>query len=382
MAVGGTIRLVAVGDVALNAGYDDLVRQGRGEEVFAEISPVWSGADLLIGNLEGPLTQRPSVSPPWRHCLRGNPAYAPVLRDAGFHVLSLANNHVMDYGWPGVEETIDRLTAVGIRVVGAGRNLEEARRPALLSVSGARVAILAYCSVAVRNPLYATSEGPGVAPAQLSHIKEDVSKAKSQADFVVVCLHWGQEFVEYPPPRTRWLARIIVSAGAGLVIGHHPHVLQGAERVGHGLVAYSLGNFTFADEVWNGAGKHGKSFTMPMRICEESRRTGFLRAEVDCKQGVVSYEIIPAYLGPDLRVVPDPRLQRLEQLSRASQPLSMLGYFIFWWGAMLRARYRALKRQLTLDRGFWNRLHRLRLRHMREALRILGREWEQFRGAK
>lgn len=382
MAVRDTIRLAAVGDIALNAGYEDRARQNRGQEVFAGITPLFSGADLVIGNLEGALTERPSASPPWRHCLRGNPAYAPVLRAAGFHVLSLANNHMMDYGWPGVEDTIARVTSAGIGVVGAGKNLDEARRPALITVEDVRVAILAYCAVAVRNPLYATVDGPGVAPAQPSYIEEDVLKAKNQADFVVVCVHWGQEFVAYPTPRIRRLARKIISAGAGIIIGHHPHVLQGVEKVGNGLVAYSLGNFTFADERWEGADQAGNAFTMDMRISDASRRTALLKAEAGRDGGVVNYEVVPAYLGADLRVLPDSRPQRFEELRRSSRFLGAPAYPLFWLGAMLKSRGRAVKGQLAMGRSFWKRLHRLRPHHLREVFRILDREWEQFRGAK
>jgi poly-gamma-glutamate synthesis protein (capsule biosynthesis protein) len=382
MGGGGTIRLAAVGDIALNAGYEDLLLQGRGQEAFAEIAPLFVGTDLVIGNLEGPLTERPNPSPPWRHCLRGHPAYAPILRAAGFHVLSLANNHMMDYGWPGVEETIERLTAVGIRVVGAGKNLEDARRPIKFAVNGVRVAILAYCSIAVRNPLYASAHEPGVAPARASYIMEDVLKARKEADFVVVCLHWGQEIVGYPAPRFRRLARNTISAGAGLIIGHHPHVLQGLERFRQGLVAYSLGNFTFADEVWNGADRNGNSFTMLMRISEASRRTAVLKAEVVQEGRVVNHELLSAYLRADLRVAPDPRPERFVELKRSCRLLGNPGYALIWSGLMLKSRARVVKEQLFGNRGFWRRLSRLRPRHMREALRILGREWEQFRGAK
>jgi hypothetical protein len=382
MVAEGTIRLAAVGDIALNAGYEDLLRQGRGGAVFAGIAPLFDHTDLVIGNLEGPLTERPNPSPPWRHCLRGNPAYAPVLRAAGFHVLSLANNHMMDYGWPGVEETIERLTAAGIRVVGAGENIEKARRPVKFAVNGVRVAMLAYCSVAVRNPLYASAREPGVAPAQASYIIEDVLKAKKEADFVVVCIHWGQEFVGYPAPWFRRLARNTISAGASLILGHHPHVLQGLERFRQGLVAYSLGNFTFADEVWNGTNQNGNAFTMSMRMSEASRRTAVLKVEVTHDGNVLNHEVVPAYLGADLRVSPDSRPQRFAELKRRSQLLGKSGYALIWSGLMLKSRVHVMKKQLFPNQGFWRRLSRLRPRHVRDALRILGREWEQFRGAK
>lgn len=382
MVARDTIRLAAVGDIALNAGYEDLLRQGRAREVFAGVAPILADADLVIGNLEGPLTERPGVSPPWRHCLRGNPAYAPVLSAAGFHMLSLANNHMMDYGWAGIEETIERLTAEGIRTVGAGRNLEEARRPGKFTVNGVRVAILAYCSVAVRNPLYASAHQPGVAPAQGSYIMQDVLNARKEADVVVVCLHWGQEFVGYPAPGFCRLAHDTISAGASLIIGHHPHVLQGLERFRQGLVAYSLGNFTFADEVWNGADRNGNSFTMHMRISEASRRTAVLKTEIAHDGRVVNHEFLPAFLGADLRVAPDWRPQRIEQMKTSSRFLNKSGYALIWLCLMLKSRARVVKEQLFRDQGFWRRLGRMRPHHLLEVFRILGREWEQFRGTK
>jgi len=107
-------RLIAVGDIALNGPYEDLLRQGKAHEVLAGVATVLARADFAIGNLEGPLTVRPSVGPPWRYCLRGHPDYAPLLRAAGIRVLSLANNHIMDYGWDAVEETLSKLMDVAI----------------------------------------------------------------------------------------------------------------------------------------------------------------------------------------------------------------------------------------------------------------------------
>lgn len=384
MGARDTIRLAAVGDIALNAGYEDLLRQGKGQEVFAGIAPLFANADLVIGNLEGPLTERPSVSPPWRHCLRGNPRYAPMLRAAGFHVLSLANNHMMDYGWAGIEETIERLTAQGIHTVGAGRNLEEARRPVQVDVNGLNISFLAYCAVPIASPfhLYADVNKPGIAPARREWIIEDVLAAKMQCGLVCVILHWGQEHVKYPAPSQRRLARQIIAAGADLIIGHHPHVLQGVETIGEGLVAYSLGNFTFADEIWFGANRDGASFTMPMHMSETSRRTTVLKVQMGQGEKSRTHETVPAYLGADLRVVEDSSPERKEQLEQRSKFLHKPGYSLFWLGAMLTSRAVAFKAQMGLSRQFWKRLHRLRFRHIREVFRSLGREWEQFRGEK
>ena len=376
------MRLVAVGDIALNGGYEELARQGRAQEVLSGVAPLLRKGDLVLGNLEGPLTERPPVSPPWRHCMRGHPSYASVLRAAGFNILNLANNHIMDYGWDAVAETIERATAAGIQVFGAGKDLATARQPLQVAVNGLRVSFLGYCGVVVRNPLYADANRPGVAPARRPEIMEDIAAARGTCDLLVVCMHWGQEHVGYPSPANRRLARDMIAAGASLIIGHHPHVLQGVELLPGGLVAYSLGNFTFADEDWVGADRSGSSFVMPMRLSEAARRTAVLKVDVADGARILTHELIPVYLGADLRLTPDPRPGRARELRTSSTKLSLPGYAFFWWASMLKSRVRAVLRQLSLENPLWRRLHRLRPRHLRGVLQILGREWEQLRGVR
>ena len=376
------VRLVAVGDIALNGGYEELARKGRAQEVLSAVTPLLQEADLTLGNLEGPFTERPPVSPPWRHCMRGHPSYASLLRAAGFNVLNLANNHIMDYGWDAVAETIERATAAGIRVFGVGKDLATARQALQVTVNGLKVSFLGYCGVAVRNPLYAAANQPGVAPASPAQIMQDIAAARGECDFLVVCMHWGQEHVGYPSPANRRLARDMIAAGASLIIGHHPHVLQGAELLPGGLVAYSLGNFTFADEDWVGANRDGRSFVMPMRLSEAARRTAVLKVDVADDARILTHELIPAYLGADLRVTPDLRPERARELRESSGDLSRPGYTFFWWATMLKSRARAVARQQSAATAVWRRLHRLRPRHLRGVLQILGREWEQLRGVK
>jgi hypothetical protein len=174
----------------------------------------------------------------------------------------------------------------------------------------------------------------------------------------------------------------MIAAGASLIIGHHPHVLQGAELLPGGLVAYSLGNFTFADEDWVGAGRDGRSFVMPMRLSEVARRTAVLKVDVAEDARILTHEMIPAYLGADLRVTPDLRPERARELRESSGDLSRPGYTFFWWATMLKSRARAVARQHSLQNPIWRRLHRLRPRHLRGVLQTLGREWEQLRGVK
>jgi len=220
-----------------------------------------------------------------------------------------------------------------------------------------------------------------VAPARPSYIVEDIRAAKRRSDTLVVCMHWGQEHVHYPIPSQRRLAREMIAAGANLIIGHHPHVLQGMECVDGGLVAYSLGNFTFAEEEWCGVDQKGNQFRTQFRLGEPARRTALLRLAVNGESGSVSHEVIPAYLRADLRVVEDPRPERVEELRRYNATLRKPGYFLIWAAAMLWSRARVVTTGFFPERALlWKRLRRLRPRHVLDLARLLAREWEQLRG--
>jgi poly-gamma-glutamate synthesis protein (capsule biosynthesis protein) len=377
-----SLRVAAVGDVALNGGYHQLAKQGGVGAVASAIAPLLDDSDLIIGNLEGPLTTHPPVGPLWRFCLHGHPAYAAELRAAGFHVVSLANNHMLDHGWVGAEETIRHLDEVGIGYVGLGKNLEEARRPLCVTVKGVRVAILACCDVSVLVPLYAGNNQPGVAPAYRSYILEDIANAKRENRIVIVCIHWGQEQVRYPTPKHRVLAREMISAGANLVIGHHPHVLQGTECVDGAAVAYSLGNFTFSEEEWIGANKKGETFSMSYRISESSRRTAVWRVSMDSQGQVTKETLNPVYLGRDLRPVLDSRPEAKREIDRNNKPLGRGGYVLYWGFHMIRSRLRAIVDQYGGSKEIWKRLRHVRPRHFRDLAQVLVREWHQFKGTE
>jgi hypothetical protein len=375
-----TLRIKAVGDVALNGAYHQLVDQGRIGSVTTALARLLSGADLVIGNLEGPLTTHPSLGPPSRFCLHGSPAYARELRASGFHVLSLANNHMLDNGWAGAEETLFHLDEAGIRYVGLGRNLEEARKPLCLTVRGVRVAILAYCDVSVLAPLYAGDDRPGVAPAHRSYILEDIGRASCENRVVIVCIHWGQEHVRYPSPKHRTLAREMIAAGASMIIGHHPHVLQGVESVGRGAVAYSLGNFTFSEQDWFGINEQGESFSLPYRINEASRGTAVWCVCFDECGVVVREELSPAYLGRDLLPIANSLEEAGLEIQHNRKILQRPGYALFWSFCMFVSRLNAIVDQFGGIQEIRKRLRRLRPRHIQDLRRILVREWQQFRG--
>jgi len=374
-----SLSVAAVGDISFNGGYEAAIRGGAAPAVFRDVMPALA-ADLVLGNLESPLTTQPFAGPASRFCLRGDPRYAAALKAAGFSAVSLANNHIMDFGWAGVEDTMRALDAQGIVHFGAGKDAQAARSSRLINIAGLRVALLGYCSVHVAGlPLYATATQPGVAGGHPEDIRNDVTAARGASDLVIVFMHWGQEFVAMPSPKERRLARLAAEAGADAVIACHPHVLQGMETIGRTLVVYSLGNFVFADDLFQGVNRAGEAFTMPYRISEESRKTGILRATLHAGSGPEA-ELVPALLRAELDVVRDPCPSRHQEWQQRCQALQSPVYRLDWLVAMLRARLGAHAGGPD-GVSIWRRLRKVRLRHLRDLLSLLKREWQQLRGA-
>jgi poly-gamma-glutamate synthesis protein (capsule biosynthesis protein) len=201
-------------------------------------------ADLAMVNLECPITTRGTrVEKPYNFRMR--PSYVGAVRDAGIDIVNLANNHVFDYGAEGFFDTMANLDSAGILRVGAGRNSREAHRPLVLELEGKRFAFLGYYGGGEAPA--ATPDSPGVARRAIDLVSRDIRRARTRdsADVVIVTFHWGEEKAEFPDPQYVKFGRATIDAGADLIIGHHPHVLQGVERHKDGVIVYSLGNFVF-----------------------------------------------------------------------------------------------------------------------------------------
>lgn len=378
-----SFRLAAVGDVMLSGGYWDRARANDLDGLFREVAPLLTAADVSIGNLEGPLTELPPDAPPWRFCLRGHPAYARVLRDGGMNVLCLANNHIMDCGWQGVEETMQHLSTAGIRYFGVGKDLSMARAPLEIAIRGARVAFLGYCDIPVNLPVYATEDRPGLAPANPEYMVEDIRAAKKNNDVVIVSLHWGQEMLLCPSPKQRKLAAELIAAGAAMVLGHHPHVLQGNEKVGRSLVCYSLGTYSVCEEEWIGKNHDGDTFRlMHMGPNDGWRRQAVLQVQLDANGAVLESRMEPIYIDPDMRVYPDRRPERLAEFERADKALDSFFYSLQWANQALRARVIDWAEHVGNGQPIWKIVTRIRPRHLKVIRNSLVNEWQQLRGLK
>lgn len=245
------VTIAAVGDVMLARDLVSLMEQHGALYPFERVASLLRNADLTVANLEGTFTERGAPADKL-YTFRTPPRFARSLVEAGIDVVSLGNNHTADFGRVGIEDTLAALDTAGIRHAGAGLDEEQARRPALVEANGLRIAFLSYTDV--QENTFAGPDAPGVALATTEGIARDVRAAKAQADVVVVLLHSGVEYTDAPAPAQQRLARAAIDAGALLVLGHHPHSLQGRERYGGGLIVYSLGNFVFdldADDLAN-----------------------------------------------------------------------------------------------------------------------------------
>jgi len=246
------IHIAAVGDIMLDRTLGSVIADGGIKFPFKLVAKPLQTADITIGNLE---TALGNVGQPVdkSYTFQSPPAAAKSLAWGGFDVVSLANNHAMDYGSESLLQGIDLLTAQDVATIGAGANAEQARTPHILSGNGLDVAFLGYVHVPVEaNGNFfdtatwtATETTPGLAWAVPEEITADVTAVQSQADLVVVMLHSGYEYVEPPSEEQTAAAHAAIDAGADIVIGHHAHILQAVEFYKDGVIAYGLGNFAF-----------------------------------------------------------------------------------------------------------------------------------------
>ena len=272
--------VMAFGDILLARTPGSRVLHHGFRYPFTSIRDLVSSADIAFTNLENPASWlgAPFPGKPENVTFRADPATLFGLAWAGFDLVSLANNHMNDYGPRALTETLDFLDLLGVGRVGAGRDLEEARRAVVLERDGVRFAFLAYAepiwSVIGARPAAAGKtwarieerfHGPlptpvpparpdsyrsslaGVAIADLQSMTEDVARVLSllQPDYLFVSVHWGDELQRMPNRFQRAFGRAAIDAGATAVLGHHPHVLQAVEKYQGGLIIYSLGNLIF-----------------------------------------------------------------------------------------------------------------------------------------
>ncbi|WP_042162875.1 CapA family protein [Paenibacillus gorillae] len=244
---GEKIRLAFVGDILLASSVEDQLKRYGYDFPYAKSLLYLSEPDLTAGNLEYPVTEGGTPADDKEFVFKGSPLALPALRDAGFDVVNLANNHTLDHGVKGLFDTMSHLDEAGISHIGAGKDDIEAFTPVIKESRGIKIAYIGLSRVVPKTSWKADKNTPGVAETyDTTRAKAAIAKAKEQADLVVVMVHWGKERVDTPEQYQRNFAREYIDSGADLVIGSHPHVLQGFEKYKGKWIAYSLGNFIFS----------------------------------------------------------------------------------------------------------------------------------------
>jgi hypothetical protein len=233
--------IVIASDWAPIRAFDEIVARFP-EAVYGDVLPILRQGDLRIVNLECALST--DASPVWKSgsVFKGRPVHISGLTVVPFEVVTLANNHVFDYGPEAFLQTQKLLSENSIRSVGAGMNAEEARRPLVLEVKGVRIGIVNFSE---GEDLTAAVSGPGVFGWEVDTVVDCVRAIRPGVDVILVICHGGVEYIPFPPPYLADAFRRIAEAGADLVIGHHAHVPQGVQICNGVPICYSLGNFVF-----------------------------------------------------------------------------------------------------------------------------------------
>ncbi len=237
-----------VGDVMLGRNVAGIAERKHVpfDALFDGARPFLAGVDVAFANLESPITDRGARKDGHAYAFRAPPEAAAALRGAGLDVVSLANNHALDYHADGLEDCVRRVRDAGLLAVGVG-DPRGPQEPVIVDARGVTVGFLAYCDP--RSPKGCNGRDRRQLPrpyrATDAALERDIAAARPQVDVLVVSLHWGSEGQEAPEARQVELGRHIIDLGADVVAGHHPHAQQPAELYGRGVILYSMGNFVF-----------------------------------------------------------------------------------------------------------------------------------------
>lgn len=350
----GDLVIVAVGDVG--------PCRENPRTIFEDVRDDMRGVDIGFCQLEVNLSERGQRLPQVRHTTKAAPETADAMRECGFNVVSVAGNHCMDWGRDAFDDTLKNLLGAGIQPVGAGANIDEARKPVIVDCKGTRVAFLAYCSILPEGfwadenragcvPMRAWTvyeqvekDQPGTPPRihtyanrdDLAAMRADIRAARECADIVIVSMHWGIHFIPFTiADYQREVAHAAIDEGADIILGHHAHILKGVELYRGKPIFYSLCNFALdvplspkmmaskafkeiqsLNPDWNP--DPNCAYTFP----PDSQLTIAVRVVISA-QKVLDVSVLPAFISmhsrPSLLVAADPRFhQVVDYLERAN----------------------------------------------------------------
>jgi len=284
-----TAKVCIAGDWAPIRVFKKII-DSRPESVYGDLLPILRAADLSIVNLESPLSDRGEPVFKSGSVFKGEQRHIKALTAVPFGVVTLANNHVFDYGTYAFEDTMDVLNRNHIQWTGAGMSIEEACTPLVINVNDIKIGIVNFSE---GEDLTSAGKEPGVMGWDLHKVEDTIKALRPKVDFIIVISHCGIEYIPFPPPYVVRAFKQMAKAGADIVIGHHPHVPQGIQFYNNIPICYSLGNFVFYQ---------------PTDLIY--RKLGYLVNLELNKDSLISLELIPYEIHDlGLSIVKEPELQ-------------------------------------------------------------------------
>ncbi|MVO98484.1 CapA family protein [Paenibacillus lutrae] len=275
------IDLIFAGDALMDWSVKETIKKKGPDYPFQYVKQEVSKADYAFVNLETSVTNASEKDTNQLYNFKSDPVSLRGLKNAGFDLVSIANNHVLDFGRQGFLDTLDNLKQAGLPYVGGGRNSEEAYKAKTVKINGATVKYLAFSRFIPTPDWFAGPDKPGIAQAyDKSAVLPVIKREQKDCDYLFVYMHWGVEKNHKPEEWQRTFAKEMIDAGADGIIGSHVHVLQGFEYYKGKLIAYSIGNFLFPDYV-----KDAKA------------DTGLLKLKL--KNGLITADFNPYYIQKD-----------------------------------------------------------------------------------
>lgn len=304
------IKLFAVGDILLQARSN--------KHPFNKVKKTFKDKDILFGNLETTLSSHGKRKKK-AVFLRSSPDNVKYLKDVDFDVLNIANNHILDLGMEGFNSTLEILKKKDLNFIGASIDASSSNQ-LILERNGVKFGFLGYTT-----GRFKVSKNISINKLKEEKIFADIESLKDECDFIIISLHWGTEFVYYPSPQQIDFAHKLIDRGVSLILGHHPHVIQGIEKYRNGLIVYSLGNFQFRSRPTQSKTKES------IILCVD-----FDREEIK------KYEILPVEIDEDFlpKLVDEPkRGEILKHISDLSQAISSKKITEKWWYEEIAGKY-------------------------------------------
>ena len=273
------ITISMVGDMTFVKSVDTIMKKNGDGFILEGYGPYMKKSHIVLGNLETSISKRGKAIEKKEYTFRSRPEVVKVLKDNNFSAVSIANNHILDYGMEAYLDTLDNLKKHGLLYAGGGRNKEEAEKGVIIEKDGIKVGFLAFSKVIYSVDWYAKNTRPGIVGAykvQEPGFVKTIKEMRKNCDVLVVSVHWGAEGSDQIRDEEKYIGHSMIDAGADIIMGHHPHVVQGIEIYKEKPIFYSFGNFIFYN------------FRSPL-----SNQTMMATVTVDDKGNVSKVDIVP-----------------------------------------------------------------------------------------